>query len=94
MSDYKLPGGQILPKDTIVVIPVSGIQKDKNFYPNPESFNPEHFSPERKNERNQYSYLSFGLGPRHCIGYYLIIIIIIFYPTGLLMYKKHRRLNS
>jgi len=76
MSDYKLPGGEIIPKDTFVVIPIMGIHKDKNFYPNPDEFNPEHFSPEKKNERSAYTYLSFGLGPRHCIGnwtYYLCL---------------------
>jgi len=72
MSDYKLPGGEILPKDTIIVIPVVGIQNDEKYYPDPKKFNPEHFSPERKSERSPYTFLSFGLGPRHCIGRYKI----------------------
>ncbi|KAL3280432.1 hypothetical protein HHI36_017914 [Cryptolaemus montrouzieri] len=44
-KDYKLPGTDlIIEKGVRIVIPVYGIQRDPDYYPNPEIFDPERFS--------------------------------------------------
>ena len=43
--------------------------KDSKFFgAEPTKFNPENFSAEAKNDRNTSSFMSFGLGPRNCVG--------------------------
>lgn len=55
-------------KGTIVWLPIYGIHRDPQYYENPDKFNPERFSDENKNEINPSTFLSFGIGPRICIG--------------------------
>ncbi|XP_055681828.1 uncharacterized protein LOC129789204 [Lutzomyia longipalpis] len=57
-----------IPKGMPVYIPLIAIQRDEKYFLNPEEFIPERFSPENRDSINQYSYLSFGIGPRNCIG--------------------------
>lgn len=45
-----------------------GIQRDPENYPNPDKFDPSRFSPEEKAKRPAVDFLSYGLGPRDCIG--------------------------
>jgi len=66
---YTIPGTNIhLKEDDVVIIPISGIHQDPNYYPNPEKFNPENFSKEAKASRSPYTFQAFGQGPRGCIG--------------------------
>ncbi|XP_017769503.1 PREDICTED: cytochrome P450 9e2 [Nicrophorus vespilloides] len=58
---------QIKKKD-IIWIPIFGIHRDPELYPNPELFNPERFSPENRRNINASAYIPFGSGPRNCIG--------------------------
>nr|AQM57049.1 cytochrome P450 CYP418A2 [Sogatella furcifera] len=51
-----------------VIIPVSAIHMDPDYFPNPEQFNPENFSAENRKKRHPLTSLSFGLGPRMCLG--------------------------
>lgn len=53
---------------TRVSIPISGLQKDPEYYDNPEEFNPDNFSQEKVDQRPDYTWLPFGFGPRQCIG--------------------------
>nr|WCC58105.1 cytochrome P450 [Pharsalia antennata] len=49
-------------------LPIYAIHHDPNYYPNPDRFDPERFSEENKGDINPYTYFTFGLGPRNCIG--------------------------
>lgn len=57
-----------IPAGTSCWIPIYGLQRDPNYYPNPDKFDPERFSDENKSEVNPYTYLTFGAGPRNCLG--------------------------
>ena len=41
---------------------------DARYFEEPEKFRPENFSPESKSERGPYPFMTFGHGPRNCIG--------------------------
>lgn len=68
-KDYKVPNtNNILKKGTGVIIPAYSIQHDAEYYPDPEKYIPERFLPEEAANRNPYTFLPFGEGPRVCIG--------------------------
>ena len=58
----------VIEKGTRILVPVLGIHYDEEYYPNPEKFDPERFDEENSKNRQQYSYIPFGEGPRICIG--------------------------
>lgn len=58
----------LIKKGEVLVIPVFGLHRDPQYYPNPESFDPERFNDENKKNIQPYTYLPFGSGPRNCIG--------------------------
>ncbi|CAG2115301.1 unnamed protein product [Medioppia subpectinata] len=57
-------------KGTIVQLPIWHINHDPNIWPEPHKFNPQRFLPENSDgdERARASFLTFGLGPRTCMG--------------------------
>ncbi|KAB0802401.1 hypothetical protein PPYR_04587 [Photinus pyralis] len=55
-----------LTKNMPIFIPVYGIQRDQKFYSDPNQFRPERFSTENKGINRPF--LSFGSGPRRCLG--------------------------
>nr|XP_003705489.1 PREDICTED: cytochrome P450 9e2-like [Megachile rotundata] len=65
-----LPGAKphVVQKGQYVWIPIYGVQHDPEYFPEPEKFNPERFYDDPKQILNSGSFLSFGLGPRMCIG--------------------------
>jgi cytochrome P450 family 6 len=60
--------GFTLDKGVSVIVPISGLHYDPEYYPDPEKYDPERFSDENKKNINPYTYLPFGEGPRNCIG--------------------------
>ncbi|KAK9752567.1 Cytochrome P450 [Popillia japonica] len=52
----------------IILIPISAIQRDPEYFSNPDTFDPERFNDENKENIKPYTYMPFGLGPRNCIG--------------------------
>lgn len=66
-ADYKIPGGSdiTLEKGQRVIIPAYSFQRDEHYYDQPDTFNPDNFAPDRVDTN---ILLSFGDGPRNCIG--------------------------
>uniref|UniRef100_A0A672IWX2 unspecific monooxygenase n=1 Tax=Salarias fasciatus TaxID=181472 RepID=A0A672IWX2_SALFA len=60
--------GVTVPKGMLVMVPVYALHRDPELWPEPEEFRPERFSKEKKQHINPYSYLTFGIGPRNCLG--------------------------
>ncbi|XP_045460604.1 uncharacterized protein LOC123671014 [Harmonia axyridis] len=66
-KDYKVPGcNTVIEKDTLVMVPITGVQRDADIYPDPEKFDPERFGDGCSIP--SMAFLSFGEGPRLCIG--------------------------
>lgn len=55
-------------KDTPIILPVFGLQRDPKYYENPDNFKPERFLFENKEKLVKYTFLAFGEGPRSCLG--------------------------
>ncbi|XP_019875696.2 cytochrome P450 9e2 [Aethina tumida] len=51
-----------------ISVPLCAIQMDPQYFPDPEKFDPERFSDENKSKIVPYTFLTFGVGPRGCIG--------------------------
>ncbi|XP_057319517.1 cytochrome P450 6k1-like [Microplitis mediator] len=68
-DNYKIPNSNlVIEKGTPVMIPVSGLQYDPEYFPNPEKYDPERFSETNKQTIKPSTYLPFGEGPHNCIG--------------------------
>ncbi|XP_061401508.1 probable cytochrome P450 6a21 [Musca vetustissima] len=70
LEDYEVPGNPkyVIKKGMPVLIPISAIHHDPEYFPNPKEFNPENFSSQAVAERDSILYIPFGEGPRNCIG--------------------------
>lgn len=73
VQDYEIPspdgkGTIVLPKGTVIYIPLLGFHNNPKYFPNPEKFDPERFTEENKLTYSPYTYMPFGVGPRLCIG--------------------------
>jgi len=70
VRDFKVPGSDfIIPAGMLVQLPTLAIMRDEKYFgPNPLKFNPENFSAEAKANRPACAFLSFGQGPRNCVG--------------------------
>ena len=68
-ADFQLPGTDYwVRKNDLLSLSAIGIHHDERYYPNPSQFNPDNFSKEARQSRSPYTFLSFGQGPRACIG--------------------------
>lgn len=68
-KDYCIPDTNIvIEKGLSVLIPALALQRDSEYFPDPEEFDPERFNEENKSKIQDYTYIPFGEGPRICIG--------------------------
>ena len=58
----------------VVQLPSTSIMRDEQHFPNPQDFDPENFCRDKNEGRNPYAFLTFGLGPRNCIGSRLALL--------------------
>uniref|UniRef100_A0A1B6E0D8 Cytochrome P450 n=1 Tax=Clastoptera arizonana TaxID=38151 RepID=A0A1B6E0D8_9HEMI len=66
---YKIPGtDDVIDKGILLIVPIHGLHRDPEYFPEPLKFDPERFSKENAANIKPYSYLPFGEGPRYCIG--------------------------
>lgn len=62
-ADYHVPAG------AQVRLSLAGCHRLPRIFPNPDAFDPERFDPPREEDkRNPYALVTFGGGPRVCIG--------------------------
>ena len=60
-KEYKIPNSKlVVPIGTQVTIPVYSIQRDPEYFPDPEKFIPERFSEENVKNIRPFTYLPFG----------------------------------
>lgn len=85
-----LPGLKpyVVQKGEYLWIPIYGIQYDSQYYEEPEKFIPERFLDDAKKTVNSPLYLSFGLGPRMCIGNRFALL-----ETKVLLFQIFSRCN-
>ncbi|XP_017777358.1 PREDICTED: cytochrome P450 9e2-like [Nicrophorus vespilloides] len=74
VKDYTIPSERqgekplIVEKGTTIWFPIYALQRDPNLFEDPERFDPERFSDENKGKIDPTSFITFGIGPRNCIG--------------------------
>ncbi|XP_054161135.1 cytochrome P450 3A41-like [Oppia nitens] len=67
--DYQLSGTGITVKQgETVELPIYAIHHCPDYYPEPHLFRADRFLPANRHKLIPYTYLPFGLGPRHCLG--------------------------
>jgi enediyne biosynthesis protein E7 len=60
--------GTAIGRGTDVFISPYFVHRHPEHWPDPERFDPERFTDEASAARHRFSYIPFGVGPRHCIG--------------------------
>lgn len=63
----RLGDHEVEPGTTVMLCPYA-VQRNPDYWPNPEGFDPERFSEEAKKNRPRYAYFPFGGGARVCLG--------------------------
>nr|WCC58067.1 cytochrome P450 [Pharsalia antennata] len=68
-KDYKFQNSDItINEGTPIMIPVTGLHHDPEYWPDPDLWDPDRFSEENKGNIRPFTYLPFGEGPRNCIA--------------------------
>ncbi len=64
-------GETTIPKDSVMLIPMWTVHRDRRLYPDPLRFAPERFDGDWKKRNPAYAYFPFGGGPHVCLGAHL-----------------------
>lgn len=68
-NDYRVPGtNHVIEKGTWIKLPMFAVQRDPEYYPDPEKFDPDRFDSSEIRKRHAMSWVPFGDGPRGCIA--------------------------
>ncbi|XP_065221559.1 cytochrome P450 4C1-like isoform X1 [Planococcus citri] len=67
-KDCVLKDNVIIPANTLVFSAIHWAHYDKEAFKNPYKWDPEHFNEQAEQNRSKSGLLSFGYGPRSCIG--------------------------
>ncbi len=81
VSDVRL-GSATIPAGSSIHVPIYAVHRHKALWTDPETFDPDRFAPEM--QRDRYSYLPFGAGPRVCIGMGFALTECVVILAGLL----------
>ncbi|KAL1436260.1 hypothetical protein MTO96_049841 [Rhipicephalus appendiculatus] len=73
-KDTQLASGHIIPKGSHIILPTWNVLHDADLWSDPYVFNPDRFSERLEGERLAASTVSFGFGPRECIGKRLALL--------------------
>lgn len=70
VKEYPIPGtNQVIEKGVEVYIPILGIQRDEKYFYEPNKFNPDRWNDGNVSDMGEkVPNLTFGDGPRSCIG--------------------------
>ncbi|XP_050446718.1 cytochrome P450 4C1-like isoform X1 [Cataglyphis hispanica] len=66
-EDVKM-GNYVIPKNTLVSVPIMLIHRNPAVWPDPLKFDPDRFLPENLKQVHSYAYIPFSAGSRNCIG--------------------------
>ncbi|XP_075145636.1 putative cytochrome P450 6d5 [Haematobia irritans] len=65
-EDYPIPDTNlVIKKGTPIIVPLMGIHRDEEYFPNAMGYDPERYLTKNYNEA---AFMPFGEGPRHCIA--------------------------
>lgn len=68
-KDYHIPHSKlVIPKGTVIQINSYSVQRDPEYFPDPEKYDPERFNEENIKNIRPFTNLPFGDGPRNCLG--------------------------
>lgn len=70
-KDDLVLGGTIIPKGSVILIPMWTVHRDPRLYLDPLRFDPERFDGDWKRRYPTYAYFPFGGGPHVCLGAHL-----------------------
>lgn len=91
-----LINGVEIPAGSIMVVSITNVHKNPEFWENPLMFDPDRFLPENSKQRPKFAYLPFGGGPRLCIGNYFaliegpLVLASIYQKYGLKLDSDHK----
>ncbi len=66
--------GVEIPAGSLIVVSITNVHKNPDFWENPLAFIPDRFLPDQSKARPKFAYLPFGGGPRLCIGNYFALL--------------------
>jgi len=87
--------GLRIPAGTQVILMMGAVHRNPDFYPNPDTFDPSRFMPGNKEGRDPFTYLTFGQGPRGCIGQrFAMEMLKVLLVTFLIRFKFQKRADT